>query len=238
MKRLIFITILLQLCVACGFSQTEDLFTWENNRVVPKAKFTATNQPNEQDMSMIVAGTYLHKTIPVSSSNGQYNIYVETRSESDDVDFDEFYVVRLFDSDKSSVLLSMIGAGFFTTTRWLSKDPDDLNLFIQVPLDENSYALIFAGWYWYPSVIPGEMIIVVINKNEATLVYDGAAASISSNGYTLTPDSFSMDFVSNLSGLVLNEITDQFEEVGEGLSGKTKYTLYKEGAMLKIRTWQ
>lgn len=105
-------------------------------------------------------------------------------------------------------------------------------------MDDTSYALIFSGWYWYPSTVPGEMIIVVVNKNVATLVYAGVGASISSNGYTLSADSFSMDFVSDLSGLRLNEDTGQFEEDGAGLNGEIKYTLYKDGNMLKLRTWR
>ena len=35
-----------------------------------------------------------------------------------------------------------------TTTQWLSGDENDTHFFRKIDLDDNSYALIFAGWFF------------------------------------------------------------------------------------------
>lgn len=239
-KKLFVIVALIQIWMPLCWAQTENLFIWgANDSVIHKEKFLKfMYQPDDQLNDSMNYQMYVNQVSTVFSPNRQYKCDIEICGEIDDPNFDEYEIIKIVDTENNSELFRRYGIDELTTTRWLSRNCNDYNFYIQIPLDGNSYALIFAGWYWYPSIVPGEMIIVVVNKNVATLVYAGVAASISPNGYTLTSDSFSMDFVSDLSGMVLNEETGQFEEVGEGLSGKTKYTLYKDGAMLKIRTWQ
>ena len=240
MKKIIFVfAVVFQMCVSTCLAQTEDLFTRDTNgSVIPKDKFLFyTSQPDEDILTTMNYQTYVHQVTTVYSPNHQYSSHVEIRSETNDPDFDEYVLIRIVDSN-NQVIFKRYGIDNLTTTKLLSRNNNDNNFYIQIPLDDTSYALIFSGWYWYPSIVPGEMIIVVVNKNVATLVYAGVGASISPNGYTLNANSFSMDFVSNLSGLKFNENTEQFEEYGAGLSGKTKYTLYKDGNLLKLRTWE
>lgn len=241
MKKFIFVFVVFaQICALNCLTQTEDLFHRKesDSSVLAFDKFLKyLSQPDDSLLLAMNHQTFIHQTTTVYSPNLNYHHQIEIRSEYNDPEFDEYVLIRILDSN-NRVIFKRYGIDNLTTTKLLSRKNNDHDFYIQIPLDGNSYALIFAGWYWYPSIVPGEMIIVVVNKNVATLVYAGVAASISPNGYTLTSDSFSMDFVSDLSGMVLNEETGQFEEVGEGLSGKTKYTLYKDGAMLKIRTWQ
>lgn len=240
MKKLLFVFIaVIQMCVSTCLAQTEDLFIRETNgSVIPKDKYLLfTSQPNEDMLVNMNYQTYVHQVTTVYSPNHQYCCQVEIRSEENDPDFDEYVLIKIVDSN-NHVLFKRYGIDNLTTTKLLSRNNNDNNYYIQIPLDDTSYALIFSGWYWYPSTVPGEMLIVVVNKNVATLVYAGVGASISPNGYTLSSNSFSMDFVSDLSGLRLNQNTGQFEEYGSGLNGKTKYTLYKDGNLLKIREWQ
>lgn len=234
MKKLLFaIVVLAQMCVSTCLAQTEDLFTrGTDGSVIPKEKFLLFNpQPYEN------VQTYIHQVTTVYSPNHNYQCNIEIHSEENDPDFEEYTLIKIVGSN-NQVLFKRYGIDNLTTTKLLSRNNNDHNFFIQIPLDATSYALIFSGWYWYPSTVPGEMIIVVVNKNVATLVYAGVGASISPNGYTLNSNSFSMDFVSDLSGLRLNQSTGQFEEYGSGLNGKTKYTLYRDGNLLKIREWQ
>lgn len=240
MKKLIFVVLVLaQMCVSTCLAQTEDLFIrGTNGSIIQKDKFLKfTSQPDEDLLATMNYQTYVHQVTTVYSPNHQYHCQVEIHSEENDPDFDEYVLIKIVDSN-NHVLFKRYGIDNLTTTKLLSRNNNDHNYYIQIPLDDTSYALIFSGWYWYPSTVPGEMIIVVVNKNVATFVYAGVGASISSNGYTLNADSFSMDFVSDLSGLRLNEDTGQFEEDGAGLNDKTKYTLYKDGNMLKLRTWR
>ncbi|MBR4302897.1 MAG: hypothetical protein IKT80_04965, partial [Bacteroidaceae bacterium] len=118
---------------------------------------------------------------------------------------------------------------------WLSGDDNDTNYFRKIDLNEDCFALIFAGWYHYYDDNPGEMIIIIVNRNVATLVYDGNAVAISPTNFD--SNCFSMDFVKDAEN-IRNQETGEMEITPAKLAGRTKYTLYKEGDMLKIREWR
>ena len=75
----------------------------------------------------------------------------------------------------------------------------------------------------------------VISKNVASIVYHDYAYAITPTDFD--SNSFTMDFVKDLTRLKDSESGD-VSITPEGLSGKTKYTLYKDGNLLKIREWQ
>ena len=93
--------------------------------------------------------------------------------------------------------------------------------------------MLFAGLVFDGDDEAGEMIIVVVNQDKATVVYDRPACA-----YSFTPDpNFAI------------EITEKIEwdiEVIEGLEipayvkadmKATKHKIWKEGNMLKYKSW-
>ena len=102
--------------------------------------------------------------------------------------------------------------------------------FIQVPLDNRSFALLFGGWLYGIDDAP-ELVIVVVSGNKAKIVFDNYAYS-----YKYTPNpNFSIEYVDNVEGLYEQYapiITPAF------LKKRTKYKIWKEGNVLKYKSWK
>ena len=102
--------------------------------------------------------------------------------------------------------------------------------FIQVPLDNKSFALLFGGWLYGIDDAP-ELVIVVVSGNKAKIVFDNYAYS-----YKYTPNpNFSIEYVDNVEGLYEQYapiITPAF------LKKRTKYKIWKEGNVLKYKSWK
>ena len=78
------------------------------------------------------------------------------------------------------------------------------------------------------------MIIIIVNRNVATLVYDGNAEAISPTNFD--SNCFSMDYVKDAENL-RNQETGEMEITPAKLAGRTKYTLYKEGDMGSVEIY-
>ena len=172
-------------------------------------------------------------TYSVSSSNQIYNCNIQIKGTSN-TEKHNCYDLFTITNSNGSILYRRYGEPL-TTTRWLSGDENDNHYFRKIPLDNDSYALIFAGWWFVTqSNVPGEMIIVVISKNVVTLVYDGPAVAVSSTDFD--SNNFYMDFITDATGLADPE-TGLLDITPAKLAGRTKYRIYKDGNVLKIASW-
>ena len=241
MKKKLFLSLLAMLCLSMSscyaqqvISET-NLFEWANGSVIQKQMFIEIDrQPSEDVLSSHTFPIYHSFSINTSSNNYRCNIQIiggEGETENDNHLYEQFSIVDNHDT----VLLKRFGYDYLTTTRWLSGDDNDTNYFRKIDLNEDCFALIFAGWYHYYDDNPGEMIIIIVNRNVATLVYDGNAVAISPTNFD--SNCFSMDYVKDAENL-RNQETGEMEITPAKLAGRTKYTLYKEGDMLKIREWR
>ena len=116
----------------------------------------------------------------------------------------------------------------------LSKNYEDTNYFRKVDLDNVSYALFFTGMT--PSLdddLP-EMVIVVVSRNVATLVYDGPAAAIDPT--TFGSSYFAMNFITDGTGLRDPE-TGLFNISSGTIGTRPKYAMIKSGNVLSITSY-
>lgn len=168
---------------------------------------------------------------------GQYecNVQILGTQGIDEDDSHIFYQFQLRDQYNNNLIFNRFGAHLpFTTTRSLSKDYDDTNYFRKVDLDNVSYALFFTGMT--PSLdddLP-EMVIVVVSKNVATLVFDGPAAAIDPT--TFGSSYFSMNFITDGTGLRDPE-TGLFNISSETVGMRPKYAMIKSGNVLSISNY-
>ncbi|MCQ2051692.1 MAG: hypothetical protein MJY74_05760 [Bacteroidaceae bacterium] len=230
-KICLFYLLLTKICVSVCVAQTEDLFNWSNGNVVAKEQFMKIVQDdNQEEWILHNFSSYVYKSINVGSPNERYNHLVNLyRIRELDNDYSYFTLVNEQDS---SQMFFGDGEDALTTVAYLTMNPDEHNHFIHVPLDENSYALIFAGWFFsYDETCPGEMKIVVVHKNTATLVYDDRAVAIS---YTPAPN-FSMEFVTDATGILKHTRVDP---TSPALTNRTKHKIWRDGNMLKYKTWK
>ena len=102
--------------------------------------------------------------------------------------------------------------------------------FIQVPLDNKSFALLFGGWLYGIDDAP-ELVIVVVSGNKAKIVFDNYAFAYK---YTPSP-TFSIEYIDNIEDRVELNLDRRTPAV---LKKRTKYKIWKEGNILKYKSWK
>jgi hypothetical protein len=215
----------------------QNLFTWVDGNVVANSNYIVYEEPqlSSSMISLIERTSQTLHTYPVSSINNEYECDVNIVTNN--IEDDDPYCYEQFDikSKSGTLIYRKRGIGLpLTQTVWLSRDYNDNNYFRKIDLNNDSYALFFTGWCYGIDDDLGEMVIVVVSKNVATLVYDGPAAAITPTNFNSS--SFTMDFVTDGTGLKDIE-TGLLDITPEKLVGKTKYRLYKDGDVLKIVSW-
>ena len=222
-------------CYAQQVISETNLFEWSDENIVPKSIFIELDdQPSENSLESVGYTPNTYHSFSISSLNSNYNYTIQIKGQGIEDETKRYELFTITDNNGNTIY-KRFGYDPLTTTRWLSGDDNDTNYFRKIDLNEDCFALIFAGWYHYYDDNPGEMIIIIVNRNVATLVYDGNAVAISPTNFD--SNCFSMDYVKDAENL-RNQETGEMEITPAKLAGRTKYTLYKEGDMLKIREWR
>ena len=236
MRKVLLLSQIMMFWCAITCVAQQNLFTWVDGNVVANSNYIVYNQqPTGSRFAHILSKTKVLHTLPVSSANNEYEcdiLIVGTQG----IEEDGSHCYNQFDikSKSGSLIFRRRGIGPLTRTFHLSCDYNDVNYFRKIDLNNDSYALFFTGWCSGIDDDLGEMVIVVVSKNVATLVYDGPAAAITPTNFNSS--SFTMDFVTDGTGLKDIE-TGLLDITPEKLVGKTKYRLYKDGDVLKIVSW-
>ncbi len=232
---ILLILISMSSCYAQQVISETNLFEWSNGNIVPKSIFIELDdQPSENSLTSVGYTPNTYHSFSISSLNSNYNYTIQIKGQGIEDETKRYELFTITDNNGNTIY-KRFGYDPLTTTQWLSGDDNDTNYFRKIDLNEDCFAIIFAGWYHYYDDNPGEMIIIIVNRNVATLVYDGNAVAISPTNFN--SNSFSMDYVKDAENL-RNQETGEMEITPAKLAGRTKYTLYKEGDMLKIREWR
>ena len=237
MRKVLLLSQIMMFWCAITCVAQQNLFTWVDGNVVANSNYIVYEEPqlSPSMISLIAKTSHTLHTYPVSSINNEYECDVNIVTNN--IEDDDPYCYEQFDikSKSGTLIYRKRGIGLpLTQTVWLSRDYNDNNYFRKIDLNNDSYALIFAGWLLAWTERLGEMIIVVVSKNVATLVYDGPAAAITPANFNSS--SFTMDFVTDGTGLIDTE-TGMLDTSPEKIVDKTKYRLYKDGDVLKIVSW-
>lgn len=105
--------------------------------------------------------------------------------------------------------------------------------YLPIRLDSKTTALIFGGAIYDTSEESPEMMIVVARADEARLVFDRPAMV-----YAYTPEpNFSIEYVEKMDwGNYEN--CDVFTPNAKTIATQTKHKIWKEGNMLKYKSWK
>ena len=240
MKKILYTTVLLLLtnlsCFAQQIINDQTLFTWSNGEAVEKESFLPLIKRIPQQVFLhYYSQCTTYNTYTCTSANGTYSCSIQLSGTSTTMKDNCYEIIRIDRIGNGGGCMAWYVDEPLTTTLWLSGDENDTHFFRKIDLDGNSFALIFASWFFNQGPQPGEMIIFVISKNVATLVYHDYAYAISPTNFD--SNSFTMDFVKDLTGLK-DPSTEEVSLTPARLANKTKYTLYKSGNLLKIREWR
>lgn len=234
MKKIILL-VLVCLSIMSGLAQNiqsiqeTDLFTRTTDDVIlPKSSYLSiNNQPSGNSSSL-----NMYSFFYIQALNNNYSWQVKIMGQ-DGIQETASHYYEYFDiiGNTGSVILRYFGQDMLTTTKALTRNKNRNNYFEKIPLNDNSYALFFCGMHDYYSDVPGEMIIVVVNKNQATVVYDDYAVAITPTDFD--SDNFTMYFLKDLSGLYNPNIED-YDTSPANLGERTFYRLRKDNGVLKI----
>ena len=231
MKNSILVLCLSLVClVSCKTQEGENIFSYQNGQVFAKEKFIKIgNDLNTQGWldTCWAMPKYIVSSADICSENEEYDYQVQcinfSPTESSETDY-EFIAIKSYNS--GNFIFKRIGYGTLTKIKNSFNINANAN-FLQVPLNEETFALIFTGLQYMEE--PNELMIVVVNKNNATLVYDGRAEVLNYSPYP----NFSIEFVETLDWIVYEDNSSDFVPC----SDCPKHRIWQEGNMLKYTTW-
>ena len=229
MKQISFLVLLFSITCSIWAQTEENLFEWQaNNEIAEKNKFLGLYR--EQDL--LNEPPYILKEYDVpQNGKDSYKVKIATvEGENWAKDMNE---LRTFDSfeiycNEKKIFAYLAGE--------LLHDVENITMeanespFIKVPLSDDSFALFFGGWPYDGGDAP-EMVIAVVSGENAKVIYDNRALAYK---YTPAPN-FSIEFVETIGNLYENDpivFTDSF------LKSRTKHKIWKEGNMLKYKSWK
>lgn len=231
MKKFLFFFVLICMSVTALHAQVQNLFERVNGTIIPNNAFIMLNNTCDIPNDIQV---YTYNKLSISYNGRQYNVQIKGTMENNDSRFfDCFSILNSSGED----LLTYWGHDALSTVDFLTNNQSE-NCFIQVPLNGDSFALIFAGALYDYCDEAGEIIIVVVSNNSATLVYDGRAFAYN---YNPSPE-FSIEFVDNIR--YVDSINDLFDNMGNPttttsmLSQYNKYKIWRDDSMLKYQVWK
>ncbi len=233
MKKLILILLTISSIITGTHAQEEEnLFTWNGKNVIEKSQFMplfssewtippsfpqydlkefALHTPDGRD-------TYILKLIRFDNCN-----YSDPATP-----YDRFVL-----SHNGQVLINYSPESMQTVARQTMNKSNAY--YLQIPLEDNAFALLLGGWYYGYGEAP-ETIIVIVKEGTAKIVFDNYAYAYK---YQAPPD-FSMEFVDDVTW---NE--DHYELSGDyqipsaaALKTRTKHKIWREGNVLKYKSWK
>ena len=211
-------------------AQTVDLFNRAGKDIIPKEQFIAFYEKESTGGSRFRnSPTNEYNTFNITSPNElhRYQISIGGYPAQDAMGDSYEYFDITYNGKK---LMRKWGYAPLWDVRLLTKNEDDRNYYIIVPLDDNSFALLFAGLVFDGDDDAGEMIVVVVNKDKATVVFDRPACA-----YSFTPaPNFAIEFTEKIDD-VLN--ADGYAIGAKADMKATKHKIWKEGNMLKYKKW-
>ena len=211
-------------------AQTVDLFNRAGKDIIPKEQFIAFYEKESTGGSRFRnSPTNEYNTFNITSPNElhRYQISIGGYPAQDAMGDSYEYFDITYNGKK---LMRKWGYAPLWDVRLLTKNEDDRNYYIIVPLDDNSFALLFAGLVFDGDDAAGEMIVVVVNKDKATVVFDRPACA-----YSFTPaPNFAIEFTEKIDD-VLN--ADGYAIGTKADMKATKHKIWQEGNMLKYKSW-
>ena len=211
-------------------AQTVDLFNRAGKDIIPKEQFIAFYEKESTGGSRFRnSPTNEYNTFNITSPNElhRYQISIGGYPAQDAMGDSYEYFDITYNGKK---LMRKWGYAPLWDVRLLTKNEDDRNYYIIVPLDDNSFALLFAGLVFDGDDDAGEMIVVVVNKDKATVVFDRPACA-----YSFTPaPNFAIEFTEKIDD-VLN--ADGYAIGTKADMKATKHKIWQEGNMLKYKSW-
>ncbi len=234
MKHCCLFLLALVLASSSSVAQTVNLFDWSQGAASAIQKFVTYDGNAASDSMPPSVVVRVYKEFEISSPNGKLNYRIRLHGTNNAQYFSETGCYDAFSivDDGGRTLLTRWGHDVLSTVENQTMSSVPKAYFIQVPLDDERFALVFGGLQYEFDDGASEMIIVVVSKDKATVVFDGPAFAYK---YTAPPN-FSMEFTDDVNGLLNNE--GKYTVTEAALKPHNKFSIWREGNLLKYKRWK
>lgn len=235
-KIMLFVVALLSGLVHLSAQQTCDVFSISGDHITSNAMFFSTETVKDTT-------GYIPSGIPVYENAedkfGDCRIaYIETaQNDTDELDTDGFVQTQLYEGARiygasGTLLLEQWSYSSIQNVSNITMDASS-NRYLPVNLDSKTTALILGGSIYDTSDDSPEMMIIVVRGNDAKLVFDRPAMV-----YAYTPEpNFSIEYVEKMDwGNYEN--CEVFTPNAKTIASQTKHKIWKEGNILKYKSWK
>lgn len=216
-KRLLFLIVLLGTMGSLWAQTKENLFEWKANQTIAtKEKFLGLFSGGTSSKS-----TYVYKEFDISNNESDlYTLKIVGSNKTMSVhgNYERFEIYY-----RGKKILGYLAGELLYNVENITVDADK-SYFIKVPLSNDSFALFFGGWPFDGGEAP-EMVIVIVAGDMARVVYDDRAYAYK----YISGEGFAIEYVTEIDEL---PITDSF------LKNVTKHKIWREGNMLKYKSWK
>ena len=238
MKLYKYFYVLTAVCFLCipafSFAQSQmELFTYDGSNIVAKSTFISQNSVEMNQTPLSSYGhvfTYANDEV----TNASMTYTIEFVGVDSDVQTTYYDGIRIYNKATKQLLLDYQGYNSFHDTFFITAGQNTHRRFLRIPLGNESFALILGSNIYDDSEEAPELTIVVVSKNQAKVVFDRPAFVYS---YLSDSSNFSMEFVENVTWTSSGN-DEGSEPSAEPLSSKTKHKIWKEGNMLKYKSWK
>ena len=225
--RFIFLLMVLLNC-SCRLSAqlASDLFSVYGGKIMTNAMFFSPKTVVAGTNSF-PSGTPLYENDKVMV--GQCTVaYVNTESYSD---FPLYDCIRVYGN--GSLLLEQWGYSPIYNVSYITVNEKNEQLCLPVNLGRKTSALIFGGPIFETGNEAPEMMIILVKGNEAKLIFDRPAMV-----YAYTPEpNFSIEYVEKMDWENYGD-TGDYTPNAKTIASQTKHKIWKEGNMLKYKSWK
>lgn len=222
LRASIFIFFLLGITCSIGAQTEENVFEWQaNNEIAAKNEFLPLYRGKYSNDP-----TYVYKEYDVSINNqDSHKLKIKGFDKTMSKTFDAFEIYH-----NGKRILEYFSSDLLYDVRYITVKASEA-YYLKVPLSDDSFALLFGGWLFGSGDETTEMIIAVVSGDKAKVVFDDYAYA-----YKYTPgENFAIEYVDDINGLYDNDpivFTESF------LKTRTKHKIWKEGNMLKYKSWK
>ncbi len=185
-KLIIFITAML---FNIHSDAQENIYTWQGGNIISNAKYTPAIMEDFSTPSGVAQYliTDLNIKTPDNQDNYSLRLYRFNNNEEDHA----IPYEKLTLSYKGHVILEN-NTNLMQTVACQTIDKSNA-YYLQIPLEDNAFALLLGGWYYGYGEAP-EMKIIVVKNGKAKIVFDNYAYAYKYQA----PPAFSMEFVDDV----------------------------------------
>ncbi|MCM1312961.1 MAG: hypothetical protein NC206_07460 [Bacteroides sp.] len=229
--------IFLALCVSgMVFSQVSDIFTWADGRIFRKMEYLPLLKMQGSESNILAhTSVYTYKELPVKSKNGK-NAYILKLMrcggcEGQNIEDTYYDYFSLWHNGKR--IFNLVPMDPMCTVDGITTD-QNCDYYYQVHLDDDSFALFLGGLVYGYDEAP-QMLIILCHNGQADLVYYDYSYT-----YKFTPgEDFSIECVSNCDWMEDCDYSAGFARPHDSvLKTLSKHKIWKEGNMLKYKSWK